>query len=176
MSNSTIGSTPPVPDIPEGHAMTTTELPAWEDRARRIGALPSPTADTVRDPAYLSARLTEALDRAAAIALRYDGDLRTYAGLTALRDSIEHLRTEIRLWSPAGDEFLTALQHAAPSIRWERSDRGFIGWPPPGEPLRVAEEAARALRLPEHRSVAERVHCWSGEVEGWRVQITHFAV
>jgi hypothetical protein len=67
--------------------MTTTE------RARHE-MLPPITEDTARDPAFLAAKLTEALDRAAVIGQDYDS---SRAELRYLRGRIQQIRDQLRL-------------------------------------------------------------------------------
>lgn len=160
--------------------MTTTApaLPAWEAESTRHRPLPPATAESVNDPAYLAARVAEALEQARAAATGYHSDraARESLELHLLRDNLEGLRRELRLHSAAADEFLTVLEAVAPGVRWRRGYDSFVGQGPYRSPLEVAESAARALRLGERKRLNDRLCYWVGHIEGWRVQINHYTV
>lgn len=155
--------------------MTTTELPAWEAQSSRHRLLPPMTDESVHDPAYLAARLTEALAWAESVGAEYASGHSDQKGieLELLRAALKRLTGELRLRSTAGDEFLAVLKSAAPGLHWERGTDSFVGHAPHRSPLEVAAAAARALRLGEPTKMGEHIHYWTGHIEGWRVQINH---
>jgi hypothetical protein len=158
--------------------MTTTEpvaLPAWEAASTDHRSLPWPTGDSISDPAYLYAKMREALTRSADMAVDgdYDYGLRKAVELHLLRDKIEELASQVRMWSAEADEFLTVLQSVAPESIWSRGVSGFSGSAPWGADVEVSMRSAVALRLPE-ASQHGRCRMWSGTVEGWRVHINHY--
>lgn len=157
-----------------GTPTSTTEqptLPEWETRSRNHQRLPRLERTYVGDPAYMRARLQEALQRAHTVAEGADDmapATRTDFELRLLRGEIERLADEIRYYTPAADEFLTVLQTLAPGIDWVHHCMGFGGF---GD-LETCIASARALRMIEEdvgARTAERI--WHGVPEGWDVNI-----
>ncbi|MGV9540958.1 hypothetical protein ACWDSF_06495 [Nocardia beijingensis] len=155
--------------------MTTTELPAWEAQSTLHRLLPPMTDESVHDPAYLAARLTEALAWAESVGAEYGSGHSDRKGieLELLRSALKRLTDELRVRSTAGEEFLAVLKSVAPGLHWERGTDTFVGHALHRAPFEVAETAARALRLGEPERMGEHIHYWTGCIEGWRVQINH---
>lgn len=154
--------TPLINDNSE-NPMTTTELP--------------PAYDTVRDPAWVRARLQQALTESASTAAGIVASLDYGSGrerdaalaraeLSALKYRLETLDTHLRVQGPEGDRFLADLQLRVPA-QWTRSISDFYT----GGSVKDAEKWAAQLGLPEQERLETGSRMWAGDIDGFRVEI-----
>jgi hypothetical protein len=128
-----------------------------------------PTAETVRDPDWIAARL-----RAAAASPHPP---------TAHR----HLLAEIELWTTGADDTVARITNRPlPTLDWER--RATLVWSGSDyhyvstllahvsdmeheDALATITAWATALGLPEEPEPQDGTRAWRGEVDGWRVEL-----
>ncbi|MEV0367480.1 hypothetical protein [Nocardia fusca] len=156
--------TPLINDTPE-NPMTTTEP-----------QIASPSADTVRDPSWVRARIQKALAQAEAFGEDWVKDSPGFAGdrsramavaeLSALKVRLETLCTHLRVHGPEGDVFLADLQMRVPA-QWTRSVSDFYT----GGSVADAEKWAAQLGLPEQERLETGSRMWAGDIDGFRVEI-----
>ncbi|WP_454199622.1 hypothetical protein [Nocardia sp. Marseille-Q1738] len=128
--------------------------------------IPSPAEDTVRDPAYIYARIRHALQRAEQNRSNSRVDPDT-AELIALKVWLGDLTDDLKLHTAAADELLQALRAVAPDLHWWRGDSLF-GHTPDAE---TAQKCATRLRLREARRSYSGERVWRGVYEGIKVTV-----
>lgn len=158
--------------------MTTTEpavLPSWEtETADRRHTPPIRWSEWAHDPGYVYTRLQEALRLSAEFATAMEAIGNPFAQegeLSLLRDSIARFRDEMRIYTAAGEEFLTVLEARCPEVSWRRREAGFVTEIHHSD---VATRVARELRMGAP-DVDRFGRSWHAQIEGWPVTVLDYS-
>lgn len=149
---------------------TTPALPEWEAELRDYGAPPAINKERLRDPAYMLARIQEALGKAADARGAARSDISGRIELASLHFDLRRIAAELKLQTAAADELLAVLTELHPQIHWFRGSSGFGGFPGKVGDSNVAERCALRLRLTEGPP-ADSGRRWTGVIETFRVTV-----
>jgi hypothetical protein len=132
-------------------------------------SLLGPTAELIRDPAYLLARIESILAEGKRYAEMHSIGTGDYHRTEAFsfRHDLKVFADEVRVFTATGDALFEAVVLAVPGLEWHRASSGIFAFV---DDDKAGEIGAAALEIPEVDRIGHSRH-WSTVRDGIRIDI-----